>query len=190
MADAELSCLDLVFFECVEAADSINGFVLTPISAQNAFRRYSWLKKAPALNKSGNLRGMVINKNMRTVYKFSKTFGSTLAVVSVMIEMSKEWSRAKEVYRSGKTPSEKVIRISMLGSAAIARSVTSVVPTMVDLTMLSLKGYGDLYSVLSGSPAGTDFGNAAQKEAEWVRVTHSKQWDGENWYNFIETLTD
>lgn len=179
-----------VFFEYVEVAGNVNGFVLKPISAAEAFRRFNWLKMEPALNKSGNLRGMVINKNMRTVFQVSKNVGNKIAVVSALIEMGKEWSRAKAVYNSDMDGMEKYARITNLFGASILRSVTSVVPTAVELGALSLSGYTGLYSELTGNPAGHAFGQKAKDFAKNIRTIHSRQWDGETWYNVIESWAD
>jgi hypothetical protein len=179
-----------VIFEYIEDASNVNGFVLKPMSAAEAFRRFNWLKMEPVMNKSGNLRGMVINKNMRTVFQVSKNVGNKLAVVSALIEMGKEWSRAKTVYNSTMDPIEKYARITNLFGAAILRSVTSVVPTAVELSALSLSGYSGLYSELTGDPSGHAFGQKAKDFARNIRTIHSRQWDGENWYNVIESLAD
>lgn len=179
-----------VFFEYVEVAGNVNGFVLKPISAAEAFRRFNWLKMEPVLNKSGNLRGMVVNKNMRTVFQVSKNVGNKIAVVSALIEMGKEWSRAKAVYNSDMDGLEKYARITNLFGASILRSVTSVVPTAVELGALSLSGYTGLYSELTGDPAGHAFGTKAKAFAREIRTTHSRQWDGETWYNVIDSWAD
>jgi hypothetical protein len=179
-----------VIFEYIEDASNVNGFILKPISAAEAFRRFNWLKMEPVLNKSGNLRGMVINKNMRTVFQVSKNVGNSLAVVTALIEMGKEWSRAKAVYKSDMDAIEKYARITNLFGAAILRSVTSVVPTAVELGALSLSGYTGLYSELTGNPAGNAIGEKAKDFAKNIRTIHSRQWDGENWYNVIESWAD
>ncbi|SIN90258.1 hypothetical protein [Vannielia litorea] len=194
MPDGATTGEQTLYFEYVDKgvshAGSVNDFVLKPISASEAFRKYDWLRGAPVLNKSGNLRGMVINKNARVVYTISSKAADKIAVVSAVIEMAKEWDRAKTVYASNADNSEKFSRITLLFSASILRSVTSIVPTAVEIGALSLKGYGDLFSLVTGSSGGTQFGKAATDFARNVRTIHSRQWDGENWYNFIETVID
>jgi hypothetical protein len=190
MAEQTAPKEDYLIFEYVEDAGNLNGFVLKPIAASEAFRRYSFLTGKPGLNKSGNLRGMVINKQAHTVFKFADKAGDRLAVLGVLIEVSKEWTRMKQVGTSNMSLSERTSRILLLGSAAILRSVTSIVPTVVELGALSASGYGELYSLLTGSPDGTKFGEAAKAFASDIKTIHSRQWDGQNWYDVIEAGSD
>ncbi|MEL6530996.1 MAG: hypothetical protein AAGK01_07230 [Pseudomonadota bacterium] len=185
-----------LFFEVVDTVGKVsdaNSLVLKPIAASHAFRKYNWLKMEPTLNKSNNLRGMVINKNARTVYKISNKAGKyldKLAVLAIVVELTKESERIKQVWNSDLRQSERVGRSIMLGSAAILRSVTSVVPATVELAALSISGYGDLYSMITGSSTGNDVSKAVKDFAKEVRVIHNTQWDGENWYNIVDVTTD
>ena len=180
-----------IIFELVDktvsGADKANTFVLNPISAAEAFRKYDWLVGSPVMNSTGDLRGMVINSQMRAVYTISGKVADRLAVVSALIEIGREMSRIKAVYGSNEDGMEKTSRILLLGSAAILRSVTGVVPTAVQLACLSAGGYAQLYSLLTGSSAGNELSNRLQQAGDWVETTHRKQWDGQNWYNFINS---
>ena len=90
-----------LYFEYVDqtinAVGNTNDFVLKPISASEAFRKYNWLKNEPVLNKSGNLRGMVINSRMRNAYKISGNVGDSLQLISMLFEVAKEMSRIQKV---------------------------------------------------------------------------------------------
>ena len=73
----------------------------------------------------------------------------------------------------------------MLGSFAILRSVTSIVPTVIELGALSVAGYAELYSALTGSSSGSAVAGKVTGFAAEIKTIHSRQWDGENWYNFF-----
>lgn len=189
-----------IFFEVIEkpfeslasavkSGEVLNTFV-KPITAANAFRRYNWLRGVPMLNRSGNLRGMVINKRMRHAYGLSKSFGAKLAVLSALIEVAGEMKRVEKIYGSDAAASEKLARSLMLGGAAVLRSVTSVVPTAVELTAASAKGYVGMYSLATGSDLSQRFDQKADAVSQFVRTTHRKQWDGEVWYDFVEAQID
>jgi hypothetical protein len=57
------------------------------------------------------------------------------------MEIGKEMSRIQKVYSSDMDGNEKASRILLLGSAAILRSVTSVVPISFHLLAISAQGY-------------------------------------------------
>lgn len=179
-----------LIFEYVESAvnvaGNVNDFALKPISASEAFRKYSWLTGSPVLNKSGNLRGMVINARMRTVYNISSTAGDKLALLSMLIEVGKEMSRIRKVYDTDMDGGEKAARILLLGSAGILRAVTSVVPTAFHLGSMVVQGYAQLISLLSGSSTGTALSDKIASVDAQVSAIHRKQWDGETWYHVIE----
>lgn len=170
------------------AAGNVNNFVLKPMSTSEAFRKYSWLRGAPVLNKSGNLRGMVINSRMRTVYSVSDKAGNYLAVVAALMEIGKEMSRLEMIYKSDADRIEKASRMLMIGSAAILRSVTSIVPTAFHFAMMSAQGYAQIFSLATGSRAGVRLGDQLVRLDREVKAIHQKQWDGENWYHFLEAV--
>ena len=67
-----------LIFEMVEKTSNVNDFVLRPVTGSEAFRRFN-VFPGPALNKSNNLRGMVVNARMRSIYKLSGNVGEKLA---------------------------------------------------------------------------------------------------------------
>lgn len=170
----------------VNVLSNFGTFVVTPISAARAFREYDWIAGSPVLNSVGNLRGMVISKPLRTVWTVSTKAGDILGVAGIVIEFAKELGRMQSVW-SSKTMSvnEKGPMLLMMGSAAILRGVTSVVPTAVHLAALSAGGYLDLAGAVSGSNRPMEWANKLQQGDQWVDSTFKAQWDGENWYAFV-----
>lgn len=163
------------------------------LAAGQAFRRFDWLAFEPIRNSSGNLRGMVVNKHMRTIFQFTKKIdqhSNKLAAAGALIEVAKEMDRIQKVMNSNIADSEKYSRALLLGSAAILRSVTSVVPGAVELLSTSAKGYAMLYSEISGSKAGYKLADQMGRFSKEVTAIHKKQWDGETWYNVIEAAMD
>jgi len=169
----------------VDRTGNLNDFVLKPIAASEAFRKYNWLQGAAVLNRSGDLRGMVINARIRTIYDLSVKTGDRLLLLSMLVEIGKETSRIRRVYNSDADASEKVSRILLLSSAAILRSVSSVVPTAVHLLAMSTQGYVQLYSRLTNSSSGDALNAEINKVDQQVSAIHARQWDGEVWYNVI-----
>ena len=173
-----------LIFEMVEKTSNVNDFVLRPVTGSEAFRRFN-VFLGPALNKSNNLRGMVVNARMRSIYKLSGNVGEKLAVVSALIEVAKEYSKIQTVYNSENSNLDKTSHITLLTSAAVLRGVTSIVPTAVHYTLLSAEGYAMLLSLLTGNQSGNAL--AAKLDAADQKVTeiHSQQWNGEVWYKVI-----
>ncbi len=171
--------------KAVDGVSKVTDFILTPIAASEAFRKYNWLVGSPMMNQAGDLRGMVINARMRTIYTVSGKVSDRVAVVGALLEVGKEMTRIKAVYGSNEDGLEKTSRILLLTSAAVLRSVTSVVPTAIHLGAISIGGYAQLYSAATGSPSGDALSGELEQFADRVEMIHRKQWDGETWYNFI-----
>ena len=111
----------------------------------------------------------------------------TLAVLAVLVEVGKEMARIQSIWGSDADWTKKTEHITMLGGFAILRSVTSIVPTVIELGALSVAGYAELYSALTGSSSGSGLARKVTDFATETRTIHGRQWDGENWYNFINT---
>ncbi len=171
-------------FEMVEKTINMNDVVLKPVTGAKAFRKYSAIL-GPALNRSGNLRGMIINSKMRSVYKLAGEVGHKLAVVSALIAVAKEYSRVQKVWNSNASRPDTFSHITVLTSAAVLRSVTSIVPTTFSYAALSAEGYAMLFSLVTGNQSGNSV--AAKLDAAQKRISeiHSRQWDGEVWYKVI-----
>ena len=183
-----------VIFELTEQAQDgigkINDFIIRPVAASEAFRSYNWLAGAPVLNSVGNLSGMVVSKAMRTVYVVSQSAGEYLSLASMVFEVSREMSRMQNVWKSDMDINEKGPLLLMLGSAAILRSVTSVVPTTIHLAAKSLEGYCYAASLASGSAKPLLLANALDRGDVELNRIYQQQWDGENWYHVIVTAVN
>lgn len=169
------------------------GSFVANSSASRAFRRFNWASFEPVMNRSGNLRGMVVNKRMRTVFNVTKPLrdgfekhSGKLAFAGALIEVGKEMGRIERVMNSNISDTEKYSRTVMLGGAAILRSVTSVVPSTFELASTAAQGYLMLYSEISGDASGTQFAKKLDAFDKEVTAIHKQQWDGEMWYNWVE----
>ena len=169
----------------INVLGQFNSFVVRPIAASQAFRDYNWILDKPVLNSVGNLRGMVIDADFKTVWSVSADVGDALGLAGIVIEMAKETHRMKNIYSSRNlTVNEKGPLLLFIGSAAILRGVTSVVPGAVHLASLSAQGYLGLAGVISGSDKPSNLANTIKSGDAWVAKTFSSQWDGANWYTF------
>jgi hypothetical protein len=168
-------------FEMVEKTSNMNELVLKPVTSAEAFRKYNAIV-GPAMNRSGNLRGMVINAKMKLVYKLAGDVGNKLDVISALIEITKEYSKLQKIYKSNSPGLDKASHISFLLSAAVLRSATSLAPAFVSYTILSVEGYAKLFSLVTGSQSGNTFAAKLDGHQKKIFEIHSQQWDGENWY--------
>jgi hypothetical protein len=178
-----------VIFELTDKAQDgigqINDFVVKPISASEAFREYNWLAGAPVLNSSGNLRGMIVSKQLRTVYIISESAGEYLGLAAMLFEIAKQMSRMQQIWNSNMGADEKAPRLLLIGSSAILRSVVSVVPTAVHLVAKSLEGYCYIAALVSGSSKPVELANQLNSADVEINEIHQQLWDGENWYTVI-----
>jgi|GEM_PF-6039509 len=197
---------DLIIVELAEKADAaLGGFgkitdatkYAGDAAARRAFRQFNWAAYEPVRNRSGNLRGMVINKKMRTIFQVTKPVtdfvdkhSAKLALAGALIEIGKDMGRMETVLKSDMADSEKYSRSVLLGSAAILRSVTSVVPATFELASTAAQGYLMLYSEATGHQAGNRIAKQFDALDKQVTAIHRKQWDGETWYNVIEATID
>ena len=173
-----------IIFEWIEVAGKGIDFALKPITGGRAFRKYN-VFLGPALNSVKNLRGMVINAKMRSVYVIAGDVGEGIAVISALIAVGQEYARIQKVWNSNVRSDKKFSHITLLASAAVLRSITSIVPTGVHLAALTIEGYALLYSLASGSRSGNALANKIAAADAKITEIHKQQWDGENWYNVI-----
>ena len=190
-AQVQAAGMPHILVECGAALDGgirvlgqFGDYVVTPISGARAFRDYSWVSSLPAMNSTGNLRGMVLSKSFRTIWNVSTNVGEKLQLASIVIEFAKELSRMQQVWKSDTSVNEKGPRLLFMGSAAILRGVTSVVPEAVHLLALSAEGYLDIAGAASGSAKPLELATTLQSADQWVSSTFQAQWNGENWYTF------
>jgi len=101
----------------------------------HAFRKYSWLKAAPGLNKVGNLRGMVLDKKARAIFDLTvetgeklEKFGKVLTLAGWAIELAKSKNYIKQVLDSPGDGADKSQKICAEVSMATIRALTGPVP--------------------------------------------------------------
>lgn len=100
----------VVFVEILDQSNEVTGQIARTVnllSAAEAFRKYNWLDRVPVLNQSGNLRGMVLNSALRTVYQVtdrigtaSNYAGNVFTVISIAEESIKSWDDIKGIVES------------------------------------------------------------------------------------------
>jgi hypothetical protein len=140
---------------------------LAKSSALRAFRATVTLTGShlphPAMNASGNLRGMVISKRARQIYNISSNLAEkfdkyerALALASIIIEIGKESQTIYHLANSEISTGEKVRQSVLIVSTAVLRSVTSVVPGGAHLIAKSLEGYCQIAGLVSGGRLPTD----------------------------------
>ena len=188
----------------VELADKAQGAIDTSenalkgiqfFSGSEAFREYNWLRQAPVLNASGNLRGMVVDKNARVVFNFSSNllekldkYQNALVLASVIIELAKESDRVKAIAASNDSWEAKASKYSLIGSMAILRALTGTVPAAAHIVATSLEGYIGIADLATGHSKTTQkmLGGLRAADAR-VTSTYNQVLDADNAYHFINT---
>jgi hypothetical protein len=164
------------------------------ISGSEAFRRYDWLKNVPEVNSASNLRGMVINSNARTVWRFSTNIGKkfakyedALVLLNLLFEIAKDSHKAVDVLDSSDRWETKTAKLSAMTSAGIFRALTGVVPVGSHLLELSLEGYLQMADVASGGkfPNIQNWISALRGFDTTISTTYNQIYSGENVYNAI-----
>jgi hypothetical protein len=148
----------------------------------------------PALNASGNLRGMILSKRSQVIYhlssnvaqKFEK-YDSALAFAGIIIEIGKDAEKIHHVIKSNLSTGEKWRQGDLIVSTAILRAVTGVVPDAAHLIAKSLEGYCELAGVVSGgrAPAERWVGRLRALDVQ-IKATHQKLFSPE----FVQHLGD
>jgi hypothetical protein len=119
------------------------------ISALLAFRKFDWLKEAPILNKSGNLRGIVVNAQARTVYtytgKAAKVAGDVVIVITLAQEIYKSRDEAKSIIDSDDDTATKVGKTSAMVSGICIRTLSAIPLGAIDgaLSLVNATRYGN-----------------------------------------------
>ena len=110
-------------------------------SGSNAFRNFNWITGAVGLNKSGDLRGMVISKSSRLIYnyaiksgKYLDMAGNALFIAGVGLEISKQWSSVHSA--SGTFDLQKAM---LVPSLAILKVFGGVVATSAHVAAWGVK---------------------------------------------------
>lgn len=114
----------------LEITDGANKFI-RPISASEAFRKFDWLNDVPISNASGNLRGMVIDANWRTVHIVSSKFQKgmdALEAIGILQDVATEslnsYHSMVNIFSSRNDGLTKAAKISTQVSGICIRVVT------------------------------------------------------------------
>ena len=83
----------------VDVTDKGNSAVRI-ISAAEAFRKYNWLKDIPITNSAGNLRGMVINAQAKSVYEITGKIGDYAANAAILLSWAQECKRSSASFEN------------------------------------------------------------------------------------------
>jgi hypothetical protein len=197
--------------EIVEGAHKIADGAKTTsvqITKSAALRAFRYTTKSqtefhlplPRMNSVGNLRGMVISKRARTIFSLSSNiaekfqkYDSALGIAGMIIEIDKEWSRIRMIHSSALPSWEKRRQILLIGSTAVLRSVTGVVPTGAHLIAKSLEGYCEI-GKLVGVKATSKWEGQLKAADVLVHTRHSEifspefmQTAGDGVANYVET---
>ena len=148
----------------------------------------------PHLNASGNLRGMVLSKQSRTIYNISSNiaekfekYDSALAFAGVIIEIGKDADKIHQISKSNLSTGEKWRQRDLIVSTAILRAVTGVVPDAAHLVGKSLEGYCELAGIVSGGRVPSKKWVGALRAADvQIKTTHQRLFSPE----FVQHLGD
>lgn len=118
--------------DIVDGANSVVKFV----SAGQAFRHYKWLQAASELNKSRNLRGMVLDRQWRTLYRVTddgigkrleKAEGLRNAMLLAVLALNvcKRWPDIEAVWKSEEALSTKCSKLASITSALLIKTAVA-----------------------------------------------------------------
>jgi hypothetical protein len=187
----------------LERTDNVVGYMklgtktLKAISVPLAFRKYTWLKLAPVVNKAGNYRGIIVNSHWKTVYqitteatdaieKYSKVIGGTAAIASGLLST---WDEVDKIVHSKSDRMTKAAMLSTQVSSAALRAAFGASDLAVVSPLLTGLAYscGAANSALGGHLAFLDQCREHVSTlnrgitAKFMALT-----DGQAIYNFIQ----
>jgi hypothetical protein len=180
--------------EAHKAADGIHTFLEYGNKAfqywngTRAFRRYSWIMNKPVRNAAGNFRGMVVSKKWRTAYDVTienaeklEKFGNYLFLAGVAVDIAKKHEKIGHVLHSNMATSEKVQRLTAMGSMAIFNAVGAPIPGVTHLVA------GKLAQAchLAGAPQSWSTNIQAVDIA--VRTSYDTLMDSDNVVHYVNT---
>lgn len=182
--------------EIVDTTDRVVGSlssaagILKAISASEAFRKYNWIAGSPALNLSGDFRGMVISAKWRTVFNVSSKVGDVLGNLAVIAALAGNIVNARteieQILSSNASADIKAAKISDQVASVAIRTVAGVVPVGYEALSFSLQGYCQIGGLLSGGRFNAQACiNNLKSSRAWINTTYQNVTDGNNIYNFI-----
>jgi len=144
------------------------GTAVHAVAGARAFREYSWLTDTVGLNKSGNLRGMVLSAKWRTAFTYIGKVGEHLENVGRLAGFAASIAEAApevdRVLESGDSNTMKGMHLARIAGTAAQRALLGAVPAGVHLIYRSLEGWC-LMAGLAG-------GKAQSAANECVGVLH------------------
>lgn len=167
------------------------------ISMTQAFRAFDWLRLKPLMNASGDLRGMVINANARSVYDIAIKGGNLLNNISnfaaVVIALSSVYDESATIVNSTDDPMVKAAKLSTQVSSAAMRAITGIliVPEVLTLSHALFWVSREATQYFPGQQEG--FGLVAEFASDYsanVVSTFQTFTDGNNIYNYIQTVVN
>lgn len=134
----------------------------------------------PAMNSSGNLRGMVISKRARQVFNISSNiaekfekYDCALAFAGIIIEIGKQTDSVTHVVKSNLSTGEKARQVDLIVSTAILRAVTGVVPDVAHIVAKSLEGYCQIAGLVPGVKTDKWIGGLRSLDVQ-IKTAHQK----------------
>jgi len=187
------------FMEVVDVAGNGNT-VIQRISGIEAYRKYSWVKDVVDKNKSGNLRGMVINAKAKKIYSFSGKIGSKLALFQLSVEFAKQFNTGRKnidsILSGSDSNSIKASKISAEVSGACARTVGNFVLSTVDgitFVLQKTKWINPTYWTDYVMNGGKEFDKSMtfmNDLTSEMKTSVNDVWSGNNIYQHINIYSD
>lgn len=137
--------------QAVDHAGHANDAVRT-VAGNRAFRVYSAAQ--PALNSSGDLRGMVKSARWRVVFNYSSKIGEHLenigTLASFAANVAEMWNEFEAVAKSSDPVTVKGMRFAAAAGTAAERTLLGSIPAGVHLIYLSLQGWCQIAGLAGG----------------------------------------
>ena len=151
-------------------ADLVQKVAIT-VAGVHAFRRYNWLSHEPAMNATGNLRGMVVNPECRAAFRFfegTDKYMNTIGLLAgVAAGLGEALPEIKHIMGSEEPVSLKGTRMVAIASTVCQRTLLGIVPVGFHTAYKSLQGWCMMVGLLGGKwKSGADFSIEALKDAD------------------------
>jgi hypothetical protein len=140
--------------KALDRAGHVNDAVRV-VAGNRAFHVYSVLKSEPALNRSGDLRGMIKSARWRLVFNYSSKVGEHLENIGTLAafaaNVAEMWNEFEAVSKSSDTASVKGLRFAAAAGTAAERTLLGSIPAGVHLIYLSLQGWCQIAGLAGGT---------------------------------------
>lgn len=126
--------------ECVEIVEITNETVVRRTSGELAARKYNWFWDEIGKNRSGNLRGIIINSKAKLVYSISANLGKKIAgigtILQLAINLDRESSNISSILNdSSKDTLDKSAAISQILENQLVLTLLSIPEGTVNTTI-------------------------------------------------------